>query len=750
MHNMSNTGSLWIILLIIISQAAAAADLTSPANKPRATAISRAVQAFNGTDPGAKRGPMVRLGFDLTHLYFEHQDYLAAAGPQAPGVDFRPKNILIRPHQDLVLIDAVATGSTLELRDQLVALGMRRPAVFGRYVSGLVPINALAQIAALSQLQLARPAMSKTRGGLVTSQGDPALAADVARTNFGVDGSGLTVGALSDSFDCLGQAAGDVASGDLPGGIMVLAEDPGCSSGSDEGRAIMQIVSDVAPGSSQAFHTAFGGTADFASGIIELKTIAGADVITDDVIYFAEPMFQDGVIAQAVDAVKAMGVAYFSSAGNDARHSYEVTFINSSQQGRLAGSVRHDFDPGAGTDTLQQITIPANTEVIFVLQWQQPFFSVSGAPGSASDVDMILYSAQGLARAGGIDANIGGDPVEIFSYANTAGIPKTFRLGIELNAGPAPGIVKYIYFGDMTVDEFATNSGTSYGHANAAGAQAVGAARYTQTPAYGTMPPLLESFSSAGGTPILFNTAGGAVNELRQKPEFVAPDGGDNTFFGFDYEPNGFPNFFGTSAAAPHAAGVAALVHDLDPTLTPDQIYAAMQSTAIDMGTPGADFDSGYGLIQADLALASVHPDTDGDGVPNNADNCPDAPNGPLIPDPEGSASQQDDDSDGIGNACDLLVATNALPAVTVGKTYTQMLTAVRGQPPYSWSVTEGSLPLDLTLSTGGQISGPVISSFLSFFTVQVMDANGDTATRGLSIQVNIPNCYDCHAKASL
>jgi hypothetical protein len=141
--------------------------------------------------------------------------------------------------------------------------------------------------------------------------------------------------------------------------------------------------------------------------------------------------------------------------------------------------------------------------------------------------------------------------------------------------------------------------------------------------------------------------------------------------------------------------------------------------------------------------------DADGDGAPNNLDNCPNTPNGPLIPDPEGGAAQQDDDADGMGNACDLLVTTNSLPAITVGRTYAQTLTAVRGQPPYSWSITAGSLPLDLTLSAGGEISGSVVSSFLAFFTVQVMDVNGDTATRDLSIQVNIPNCYNCHAKTS-
>ena len=547
---------------------------------------------------------MARIGLDLTQLYVEYEEHLA----RTPALKFVPSSPLMRVHQNAVVIDAVATGDANALRDALVARGMTHAAVYQRYVSGVLPIRALAEVAGLAELRLARPAYARARSGLVTSQGDAALRADVARPTYLVDGSGIVVGSLSDSYDCLGGAASDVGNGDLPPGVVVLAEEPGCSSGTDEGRAMMQIVSDVAPGASQAFHTAFGGIADFADGIGELAATAGAQVINDDVIYFAEPMFQDGVIAQAVDNVNAAGVAYFSSAGNDARHSYEDVF----RPALVAGTTRHDFDAGGLTDTSQSVTIPAHTQVIFVLQWDEPFFSVSGSPGSASDLDMILYSAQGVGLAGGISNNVGGDPVEVFAYENKGGQPKNLELRITLEAGPAPGRVKYVYFGDLAVNEYATNSPALYGHPNAAGAAAVGAARYSHTPAFGVDPPLLEYFSSAGGTPILRDTAGAPTVDLRQKPDIVAPDGGDNTFFGSDYESNGWPNFFGTSAAAPHAAGVAALMLDLDASLTPAEIHSTMQATAIDMDAAGPDFNTGFGLVQADQALASLvdPPDT--------------------------------------------------------------------------------------------------------------------------------------------
>jgi hypothetical protein len=155
--------------------------------------------------------------------------------------------------------------------------------------------------------------------------------------------------------------------------------------------------------------------------------------------------------------------------------------------------------------------------------------------------------------------------------------------------------------------------------------------------------------------------------------------------------------------------------------------------------------------------------DTDGDGIGNNADddddndglldgsdNCPTVQNTAAFPDSEGWDPQQDDDSDNVGNACDLVIPPQFVPPASVGNPYNHALTVLRGTAPHTWTLTSGFLPADLTLSTGGVISGPTTAGgFTATFTVQVMDNTGDTATRVLKLKSKIPNCVNCHSAST-
>lgn len=541
-----------------------------------------------------------------------------------------------------VTIDAIAEGDPQALLSRLQALGLQGGAVYGATVSGRLPVSALRDAAQLPELRFARQALARRSAadvsaqshaaypvtGLTVSQGVKAMRADVAVHQFDVRGRGIDIGVLSDTYNNydtstygtpLTTAQDDIRNNDLPRqGVRVIEE--GFDKGSDEGRGMLQIVHDVAPGADKLFASAFNGEASFARNIVRLAN-AGSDVIVDDVLYYAEPMFQDGIVAQAVDEVARRGISYFSSAGNAARQSYESPFFGSTR--RFQGGELHDFKPGNATDTLQKFTVPAKGDLFVVLQWDEPFASATrGGKGSRSDLDLYVLDAAGRLippdeERGqftvSADKNIDADPVEIVQYINYSDKPVNVNLTITKYAGSSPSRVKYVNFGNAVPQEYDTQSGTSYGHANARGAAGVGAVRYSRTPEFGQTPPLLETFSSRGGVPILRDLNGNRINEVRKQPRFSAPDGVNTSFFGQVTFSNGnpidgdeFPNFFGTSAAAPHAAGVAALMLEKRRDLSPQAVYDALSRTAIDMNQKGFDFDSGAGFVQADKAVDAV------------------------------------------------------------------------------------------------------------------------------------------------
>ncbi|GJE81931.1 hypothetical protein HNR51_004321 [Methylorubrum thiocyanatum] len=134
----------------------------------------------------------------------------------------------------------------------------------------------------------------------IVSQGDRAMGTDLARAQYGFDGSGITVGVISDSFDKYGAFASDRASGELPWDTRILREGEW---GNDEGRAMAQIIHDVAPGASILFAAGGRTMADMAQAIRDLAA-AGAKVIVDDLFYQAEPTYQDSIINNARAATR--------------------------------------------------------------------------------------------------------------------------------------------------------------------------------------------------------------------------------------------------------------------------------------------------------------------------------------------------------------------------------------------------------------------------------------------------------------
>jgi uncharacterized repeat protein (TIGR01451 family) len=471
-------------------------------------------------------------------------------------------------------------------------------------VSSLVASEDLASQGLFGVLPLYRPV---TRAiGSFLDQADNVLQADRVRATVpGYDGTGIRIGVLSDSYNNRNGAATDVSKGDLPSAGVTVLQDLS-SGGTDEGRAMLQLIHHLAPGASLVFATAFVSESSFAQNIRNLANPANGNckIIVDDVFYYDEPFFQDGTVAQAVDyVVNTNGAAYFSAAGNEANQSYESTSVSFVSQAipNINGGQAADyyaFDAGSAT-TKQTITVPAGYDVGLSLQWDQPYYTTSGV---TTDLDIYLLNhSTGAVVAQTSSRNISSRvPNEILTYTNSTGSSQQYDVVIRKYQGTTPGRIKYVNFGDtISFNTFGTYSSTIVGHAASANAMAVAAAPY-----YNQRIP--ESFTSLGPATILF-TANGTPQtpQVRAKPDIAAIDGTTTSFFGQNNLGDGLWHFFGTSAAAPHAAAVAALVKQANPSFTPAQIYDRLKTTADPNigGTPGNANLVGAGLIDAYRAV---------------------------------------------------------------------------------------------------------------------------------------------------
>ncbi len=568
----------------------------------------------------------------------------AATAQTARGISRKA----VRDREDRVMLSIHLNGKTTlpDVRNLLVAAGAQVTAEASSYrngvISAFVPVNKIAEVAhAPGVLSISLGRRPIRNAGAAISGGALQLRTDVVNAQ-GFDGTGITVGCLSDSYDqavtdlngdpLTDHAAQDVQTDDLPGvgnpngntsPVVVLEDSPPDPNVFDEGRAMLQIIHDVAPKAKLAFATAFVSDTDFANNIRNLRTTANCDVIVDDVFYTQEPMFSDGIIAQAVNDVATSNVlagkkvAYFSSAGNQQGGGYGSNFnpvadatvraglanqnlnLSTVPQALTSGGF-HNFNPNLGTaDVSQSFVITAQTTVEFDFQWNDPFDVVNGV---TTDYNILIFDANGQflnAFSGTANNFTTQEPIEDITATNSTDNDAVYQIVItRAGTSPATPVASKIRY--LAIDDFGSGVGAkeyyqpaaaaTFGHSCSAHAFGTAAYVYDNNPSVpvgAPFTPEVEDFTSQGPSTIDFDSSGTrlAQSEIRQKPDIAAPDGGNTTFFGFDYEGDGFPNFFGTSAAAPHAAGVAALLLNKaavdSQTLTEQQIRTDLQNSVL-------------------------------------------------------------------------------------------------------------------------------------------------------------------------
>ena len=479
--------------------------------------------------------------------------------------------------------------------------------------------------------------------GTFESEGVTLHRADIAQS-AGLDGTGITIGAISDGVTNLADAQ---ASGDLPASVNVLNAGSG-----DEGTAMLEIIHDMAPGAALAFHGTGGGVAGHVTALNAL-VIAGVDIITEDIPFDAEPAFQQGAVAATAESIAAPGIiSVHSSAGNRGdNHAARVQAVGTGQRpdGDTNPFAGCTIDPAnvvaiaPGNDTTFDVVIGANG-ASFTLQWSEPraIFPTAGA-GGFTNLDLYIMDSgrtQCLYESLGVQGGGSGDTIEqIVVPSSLAGTAVKVVVNVRGATGAvAPPILDLRWRGTQQEIDLPTREGSLNPDSNyTALGTSVGAVN--AGPFGGSTDPLLaplEGFSSGGPVQLVLTTvcpgaypcpAGGVAGPaavIAGAPNWTAADGVSVSGaggFGSPVPGGGCPGtsdgdclFFGTSASAPHAAACDALVRqsftNQSLTFTNSDIYLELTALAIDRGLVGFDNEWGAGILRcvrlADLSVTKT------------------------------------------------------------------------------------------------------------------------------------------------
>jgi len=489
-----------------------------------------------------------------------------------------------------VVVDISAAPSP-ELTAAIVAAGgiVTYESPRWKSVRASLPPAAFEGIAARADVKrIARGAVATPH--LVTNEADPAHKANTTRPLYGISGAGIKVGVISDSVL---HYADSLNSGELPGNFSVLPGRDGLP-GTGEGTAMSEIVHDIAPGAEIVFASASGGKPAFADSITLLKA-AGCKIIVDDISYGNEWQFQDDEIGQAVNEVVAGGAVYLSSSGNEGNlkrgnsTTWEGDFLDAGTNSHLSGGTVHNFGPHAYNKLTED-----DSDAVF--QWSDEYHT------SGNDYDIYILNAAGTSVvSGGTDTQDGDDePIE---FAD--GIHPGERIVLWKANGTDTRYMRLSCTGSPLETQTA---GQTIGHAATASCICVASSDASINTSGFTTASVNDDASSDGphkmfyhpdGTPITPGNLLASGGVTLQTPAITAGDGGATSVPGFE-------QFYGTSAAAPAAAAITALIWSRKPSLTNVQVRAILESSCLDIEGPGFEVNSGNGILMADLALAKT------------------------------------------------------------------------------------------------------------------------------------------------
>jgi hypothetical protein len=442
---------------------------------------------------------------------------------------------------------------------------------------------------------VARPAASPAGG--IDRNGVTIMRADQFVSQTGVNGAGAKVGVQSAGISSLQTIQ---ARGELPGVQAVKPSDGANSQTGDEGTALLEEVHAVAPGAGLAY-CGPNTFVEYTSCLSQLIA-AGATILVDDLIFPQQDLLSsDSPAVQAIGQLLAQNpaVALFTAQGNYNGSYWEGNYspvalsslglppLTCPSNGITQTDyyvARFDGDPS------QLLTVTQSSRIPVALAWADP-------PGhNASKFAVYWVDGSDATKSGCLSTGSATDTQVAAGEGLAAG---SYSLYIATpDASPSGKFLKLWVGGDgLTSLSKPTTGSIVTPQAFASGAVTVGAVNGSDGVGNN-----IELFSSLGPIAIAFPEA------MRiQAPVLVAPDGinvdADGTYFAGNLFPDG--NFYGTSASAPNAAAVAALIRGAFPGLTASQLVSALKAGAFQLGSASPDGTYGYGRIDAIGALGT-------------------------------------------------------------------------------------------------------------------------------------------------
>lgn len=394
--------------------------------------------------------------------------------------------------------------------------------------------------------------------------GDIILKTDQLRNLTGADGSGIGVGVISNGAAGLLQAQ---ESGDLPVDVIILMNGKG-----SEGIAMMEIIHDIAPGAALLYHDFGGGAQNDFIHAIESLIDAGARIIVDDVGFLQVPYFEDGYTAEKINQIleEHPEVIIVTAAGNNAEIHYQAKFSDD-------GTGFHSFD---GMKAIPIAIQPGGMFSVF-LQWDDMYgYSVNDYNLYLEENGELIAFSERIQDGNSL-------PEEKFTYINdgTSLVQAELRVKKENPSDEDKNIELFINAQKDKVfisRQFLVIEDSIIGQATVPKVLSVAAISPESV-------NVAERYSSQG-----FVTISYPEMVVRNKPDItgisnVAVSGA-----------GGFPKIFsGTSAAAPHIAGLLALEWSLFPSIPADDLRDILLSTTLELGEPGWDPVFGHGLPDA-------------------------------------------------------------------------------------------------------------------------------------------------------